>query len=167
MERDGDDQQHEHRRVGDRAKGDAIEERRDRQHESQRQRDLGRHREGSPGERPDGDRRERREPEIEQRRTRQSAHLAPAQQRDGLEQHGQHGEHEDEPDGAGAVARLDRRDRHRRVGDEIAERHEDDPRDHEDQHGAERNQYVDRPVGDPVLRQQERDFNRHLPGRVR
>ena len=64
---------------------------------------------------------------------------------------------DEQADGAGRLAELQAGERQRAVGDELAGRHPDHARDGEDQHQRQREQRVDRAVGDAVLRQQRED----------
>ena len=74
-----------------------------------------------------------------------------------------------EPDGARHLAGRQQRIGERAEGDELALRYEDDARDREDQHQRQAKQRVDRTVGDPVLKQKQKDRriqDRRSPSRV-
>jgi hypothetical protein len=89
---------------------------------------------------------------------RQRARFTAAQAR--VDLHGaRHGGHAGEQsDGARRLADLQAGERQRAVGDELAGRHPDDPRDCEDQHQRQREQRVDGTVGDAVLHEQREDL---------
>ena len=77
---------------------------------------------------------------------------------------GQCGKGQHKPDRARHLLQLQRRDGECRIADHIAERHEDDARDQEDQDDPEADQDVDGAGGDAVLNQKKRDFRRHGEG---
>ena len=138
VNRDRDDQQDQHRCVGERTKRDAIEQRRDRQNDREGQRDAEPHRQVAPGGEPD----QRRRDDRAARRTAAapSAGGAAAPRRISAVDfhHGRkRGQRQHQPHRARHLPQLQRRERERRIADDVAERDEDDARDQEDQHDAE------------------------------
>ena len=68
-----------------------------------------------------------------------------------LEGEGGERQHQHQPQRARAPALFQRGESKRRIGDQIAEGNENDPGDQKNQYDAERDQDVDRAIGDAVL----------------
>ena len=161
--RDRDDQQHQHARVGERLVGDPVQQRPERGHGGERQQHLHRQRQRARRRPPD----ERGDRAAEHRATARAAAAAGAIRRartvaTRLDDGGDDRHADQQPDRAGRLAELQARERQRAVGDELARRDQDDARDGEHQHQRERQQRVDRAVGDAVLRSGDAAIERSI-----
>ena len=164
MHGDGDDQEHQHRGVGERPERDAVEQGGYRQHDRAGERDAEPHRQLVPGRQPDQERRYDRQQAVKHHRLGEAPRLAVTNERVGFRRRRHRGEDEHQPHRAGQLLHLQRGKRERGVADHVAERHEDDARDQEDQDDPEADQDVDGAGGDAVLNQKKRDFRRHGEG---
>ena len=163
---DRDDQEDEHGRVGEPLVGEAIDERPEQRDDGERERALREQvqleRRRPPGQRRDDDRRRQRAHEAANDRRRGQA----APDRVGeVEQRRQRRQPEQQPDRPRHLAELQQRERQRAVGDELALRDEDDPRDREHEHRRQRQQRVDGAVGDAVEEQDAGGGEVHVRGR--
>ena len=149
------DQQREHRGVGDRPEGEPPDQRAHRRDDRQRQQD--RDRRHLRGARSSAARRHDQRidaqastPRSAARHPRTAMRPAPG------------GEAVQQPKRAGHVARLQRGHRQRAERQQIALRNEDHPRDREHDQQPDRQQQVDRAGGDAVLQQREEDEPVHV-----
>jgi hypothetical protein len=169
VQRDRDDQEHQHARLGDRLVDDPVEQRPERGHRRERQRDLDDERRLQRCDEHEhaGDRQRRADPRGQARR--EPPPIALARGAHDLEEAGDDGHRREQARDARCLAELQSGERERAVGDELARRHPDHARDREHQHQREREQRVDRAVGDAVLRQQrgDRDVHRRMVSRRR
>ena len=163
MQRDRDDQQQEDSGVGDRAEDDAIEQRRNGQHQQKRENDAKRHRQIVGDGQSSGADRQRRQREIKAERARQGPPAAQPSQGGRLDQGRERREPEHQAGRAGQTLLVERRQGQSRERRDVAEGHKDHARHGKDQHEADRHQNVDGAVGDPVDGENRRDVERHRP----
>ena len=164
MAADRSDQQHQHRGVRDRLKRDAVEKQADRGDDQQRQRDVDGDAALAAGE-PRG---QAEDTAGSTMLTAERARDQPAVQRlaadKNIEAKRNHAHRHREPRGAGKLARRQRGIGQRAIGDELALRNQDHPRDGEHQHQRQAEQRIDRAIGDAVLHQEQHD--RRVQGRT-
>jgi hypothetical protein len=161
MKRDCDREQDEDRRVRDRLEHDPVEERTDRENKRDAERDLGKERQRAFADQEPCRDRQERQPEPNESGPTNPRGLAAAKQGSRLDRKGDRGQDRDEPDRPGNPAELKEAERQRRIGDEVAEGHEDHAGRVEYEHDPERHHGVDRARRDPVLRNQEPDVEIH------
>ena len=157
MSADRGDQQRQHRRLGHRLIGNAIKIRPERRDDDQRQNDVHRDAIRARGnkvcQRKDRQRQQKieRDGADERPKAERPPHRPQVEhERDRAHQNG-------EPDGARHLAGREQCIGERAKGDELTLRNEDNAGDREDQHEGKAQQRVDRPVGDPVLKQKKKD----------
>ena len=161
MQRQRDDQQHQHRGVRRGPERDAVEQRRDRQHQRYRQHDLHRVGQGMRGGEPGQRAGDQRQQAIEQQRSRNPRSFAGTDMPGHIDDGCDGGQDRDHPDRAGRPAQFERGDREHAERGDVAERHEHHAGDRKDQHEAEPRQQIDRSVGDAIEQQNDGDFSRH------
>src|ERR1700682_4291699 len=161
MNSDGNDEQNQHRCLGQRLVCDPIKQRAQRGDDDKRQHDLNRKRKRQRCGGVDHTGNRQRKDQIESKPSRQPPPGALSRRRVALHRSRNQREADKQPDGSRRLAELQSGKRERAVGDELAGGAENHPRNGESQHQSQRQQRVDRTVGHSVLRQQRGDGECH------
>ena len=158
---DRDDQQHQHRGLGDRLIDDAVHHRPERHHDQHGEQDL--HREAELGQRQQAQECDHRErvADIDREHARQLARLPGPQRPEPIEGGDGDAGAEQQPGRGGEDVVTDHREGERAIGDELSLRNEDHPGDGEHEHEREREQRIDGAVGDAVLAEDQCNLKIH------
>ena len=143
MECHGNDQQQQHRAVGDGPEDDAIEQRRDRQYQQQRHGEAYGKRRLQRNEQPHDQRNCCRNDEIIEEGVRDLAIRLFAHQRSHLDQGRKAGERHQKADCAGNLSGVQSGQCQSGESGDISKGNEDDARNREDENRTDRNQNVD------------------------